>query len=110
VAVIQSKVELGAFPSLYGKPAQYAKFLGTELETLYAIGLSRAGRKVTVRYFLSDDSGRVGASVTVDRGTSVLTTVRVPLHVTSLMRAERTTVALASDPSGNRSRRSCRRV
>jgi hypothetical protein len=35
VAVIGSQVDLGAVPSLWGKPAQYAKFLGTELETFY---------------------------------------------------------------------------
>jgi hypothetical protein len=35
VAVIGSQVDLGAVPSLWGKPTQYAKFLGTELETFY---------------------------------------------------------------------------
>jgi hypothetical protein len=35
VAVIGSQVDLGAVPSLWGKPMQYAKFLGTELETFY---------------------------------------------------------------------------
>jgi hypothetical protein len=35
VAVIESQVDLGAVPSLWGKPSQYAKFLGTELETFY---------------------------------------------------------------------------
>jgi hypothetical protein len=35
VAVIGNQVDLGAVPSLFGKPMQYAKFLGTELETFY---------------------------------------------------------------------------
>ena len=35
VAVIASKNDLGAIPSLFGKPADYAKFLGTELQFLY---------------------------------------------------------------------------
>jgi hypothetical protein len=35
VAVIASEVDLGAVPSLWGKPSQYAKFLGTELEGFY---------------------------------------------------------------------------
>jgi hypothetical protein len=35
VALIASQVDLGAVPSLWGKPTQYAKFLGTELETFY---------------------------------------------------------------------------
>jgi hypothetical protein len=35
VAVIASQVDLGAIPSLWEKPTQYAKFLGTELETFY---------------------------------------------------------------------------
>jgi hypothetical protein len=35
VAVIGSQIDLGAVPSLWGRPTQYAKFLGTELETFY---------------------------------------------------------------------------
>ena len=35
VAVIASQVDLGAVPSLWERPTQYAKFLGTELETFY---------------------------------------------------------------------------
>jgi hypothetical protein len=35
VAVIGTQVDLGAVPSLWGKPTQYAKFLGTELQTFY---------------------------------------------------------------------------
>jgi hypothetical protein len=35
VAVIANQLDLGAVPSLWGKPNQYAKFLGTELEPFY---------------------------------------------------------------------------
>jgi hypothetical protein len=35
VAVIASKTDLGAIPSLYGKPGDYAKFLGQEISGLY---------------------------------------------------------------------------
>jgi hypothetical protein len=35
VAVIAGQIDLGTVPSLYGKPMEYAKFLGTELESLY---------------------------------------------------------------------------
>jgi hypothetical protein len=35
VAVIAGQIDLGTIPSLFGKPNQYAKFLGTELESLY---------------------------------------------------------------------------
>jgi hypothetical protein len=35
VAVIGSQSDLGAIPSLFGKPADYAKFLGTELSLVY---------------------------------------------------------------------------
>jgi len=36
VAVVASRTDLGAIPSLYGKPAAYARYLGLELRTLYA--------------------------------------------------------------------------
>jgi hypothetical protein len=36
VAVIASPVDLGAVPSLFGKPTEYAKFLGTELSQFYS--------------------------------------------------------------------------
>jgi hypothetical protein len=36
VAVIASKDDLGAVPSLFDKPAEYAKFLGTELTSYYS--------------------------------------------------------------------------
>jgi hypothetical protein len=35
VAVIADPIDLGAVPSLFDKPSQYAKFLGIELESLY---------------------------------------------------------------------------
>jgi hypothetical protein len=35
VAVIADQIDLGTVPSLYGKPSQYARFLGTELQSLY---------------------------------------------------------------------------
>jgi hypothetical protein len=35
VAVIGAKVDLGAIPSLYDKPSEYAKFLGQELSGFY---------------------------------------------------------------------------
>ena len=35
VAVVASQSDLGAIPSLFNKPADYARFLGTELEFLY---------------------------------------------------------------------------
>ena len=35
VAVIASASDLGSVPELFGKPAQYAKFLGTELRSFY---------------------------------------------------------------------------
>ncbi len=57
VAVIGTQVDLGAVPSLWGKPAQYARFLGTELETFYVgpllivmpqgFGIYDGGRSIT---------------------------------------------------------------
>src|SRR5207245_1571519 len=35
VAVVATKIDLGAIPSLFGKPAEYAKFLGQELSGYY---------------------------------------------------------------------------
>jgi hypothetical protein len=35
VAVIGSQADLGSVPSLYGKPASYAKFLGIEIKSYY---------------------------------------------------------------------------
>jgi hypothetical protein len=36
VALIATRVDLGAVPGLFGKPAQYAAFLGQELSSFYA--------------------------------------------------------------------------
>jgi hypothetical protein len=68
VAVIAGQLDLGTVPSLYGKPSQYAKFLGTELESLYVgpllivmgagFGIYDGGRSVAAEE-------RVLASVTV---------------------------------------------
>lgn len=194
VAVIQSKADLGAIPSLWGKPAQYAHFLGSELSTLYIgpllivmpsgygiydggrttqaeekvlatlgaprsrrstdlvgsasnavsrllaagalrskdvlmpysgiIGTGVSGRRVTVRYFLSDDSGSVSATLTLFRGAVALATVPIPSHTTNLAKSERRTIELpagaaaagakvcivAVDPAGNRSARSCKKL
>src|SRR5207253_6733280 len=35
VAVVAAQSDLGAIPSLFNKPGEYARFLGTELEFLY---------------------------------------------------------------------------
>jgi hypothetical protein len=36
VAVVATRIDLGAIPSLYGKPTAYARYLGLELRTLYS--------------------------------------------------------------------------
>jgi hypothetical protein len=56
VALIASRTDLGAEPSYFGKPTDYARFLGAELQYLYkgkllivmpqGAGLSEAGRLV----------------------------------------------------------------
>ena len=88
------------------------------------IAIVVTGRRVTVRYFVSDDSGRVSADVTLSRGAQVLATVRVPSHAASLTKTVRQTIALppvavaartkvcvtAVDPAGNRSTPSCMKV
>jgi len=66
VAVIGSQVDLGAVPSLWGRPTQYAKFLGTELETFYAgpllivmpqgFGIYDGGRTVAAETRALDDT------------------------------------------------------
>lgn len=45
VAVIASKEDLGAIPSLFGKPQAYAKFLGLELRFVYSGALLIAMRQ-----------------------------------------------------------------
>jgi hypothetical protein len=85
------------------------------------ISVRRDGRRLVIRYFLTDDSGRVAAALTVRHGGSVLVTERVRLHATSFTRAESRTLALpagiglrvcvaATDPAGNRSAPSCKRI
>jgi hypothetical protein len=71
VAVIGSQVDLGAVPSLWGKPAQYAKFLGTELETFYVgpllivmpagFGIYDGGRSTAAEKRVLDASGVKGS-------------------------------------------------
>ena len=184
VAVIGSPVDLGAIPSLFDKPQQYARFLGEELSTFYvgpllivmpkgygiydggrstraesgvlaglaAPGsskpdllagaattavekLTRAGalrskdvllpyveviaakRSGSVQYYMSDDSGRAAATIELRSGKTVLSTVRVPVHATSVLRPETQRLAIptaatrvcvvATDPSGNHAR-SCK--
>jgi hypothetical protein len=182
-----------AIPSLFGKPSQYAAFLGGELAEFYvgpllivmpsgygiydggrstaaeqgvlsrlappgsakpdtlaaaaanAVGqllhagalrskdilrpyvqalLARAaGGRLTVQYFLSDDSGKASATLTVERAGHAVLTANVPEHATSLLHPETQRLTLphglslgglrvcvaATDPSGNRAT-SCRKV
>jgi hypothetical protein len=59
VALIASPNDLGAVPSLYGKPTEYARFLGAEIQFVYrgkllivmpeGAGLSQAGRLLAER-------------------------------------------------------------
>jgi hypothetical protein len=66
VAVIGSQVDLGAVPSLWGRPTQYAKFLGTELSTFYVgpllivmpqgFGIYDGGRTVEAEKRVLDDT------------------------------------------------------
>jgi hypothetical protein len=193
VALVATRIDLGAIPSLFGKPSQYAAFLGGELAGFYvgpllvvmpsgygiydggrsiaaeqgvlarlappgsakpdtlaaaaanAVGqllhagalrskdilkpyvqvlLARAaGGRLTVQYYLSDDSGKASATLTVERSGHAVLTVGVPEHPTSLNRPETQRLTLphglslagvrvcaaATDPSGNRAT-SCRKV
>jgi hypothetical protein len=193
VAVVAAAVDLGAIPSLFDRPAQYAKFLGQELSGFYvgpllivmpsgygiydggrstaaehrmlaglavpgskqpdaltddaanavndllragalrspdilkpyvqALLARPAGGRLTVQYYLADDSGKAAATVTVERGGHVLFSLQVSQHPTSILRPEtqRLTVpsglslagarvcVTATDPSGNRAK-SCRGV
>jgi hypothetical protein len=68
VAIIGSPVDLGAIPSLFGKPQVYAKFLGEELTFLYK------GRLLIVMpngYGYYDGRGRSGPEQRVLRGLEV---------------------------------------
>jgi hypothetical protein len=189
VAVIGAPVDLGAIPSLFNKPQDYARFLGQELSTFYigpllivmpkgygiydggrstsaetgvlgalaAPGSAKpdtlvnaatsavskltaagalhskdilkpyvetllakfAGGRLTVQYYLYDDSGKAAVTITVMRGTTVAATVKGGLHTTSILRPETQRLSLpsgatrvcvaATDPSGNRAQ-SCKPV
>lgn len=193
VALVATKVDLGAIPSLFGKPAQYAAFLGRELGGFYGgpllvvmpsgYGIYDAGRsttaeqrvlgrlaspgssapdalagaatnavtrllhagalrskdilkpyldtilaraagvKLTVQYYLSDDSGKATATLTLENGGDTVLTLHVPEHATSILRPETRHLTLPSglalaglrvcvtstDPSGNQAQ-SCKKV
>lgn len=73
VAVIQSKLDLGAIPQLLGKPRTYARFLGAELRFAYrgqllvvmhdGYGLTRDGNPVP-------GSDKILAGIPLPRGTT----------------------------------------
>ncbi len=191
VAVIGSKVDLGAIPSLFDKPSEYAKFLGQELSGFYigpllivmpsGYGIYDGGRatdaedaviahldaptssgsdalvqaataavaklvqahalhskdilkpyvetiaaslkrgKLTARFYLSDDSGKASATVTVERRGKALFKASVPSHATSILHFEThvftapvkgtglSVCVAATDPSGNHDR-SCKKL
>jgi len=188
VAVIAARYDLGAIPSLFGKPAAYARFAGEELYGVYVgpllivmpdgygiydggrstaaeaavlatlpkpgsrapdeltraattaistllaraaltsrdilppfVELTRAraeGKVLTIRYFLSDDSGRAAATLELRRGKALLVTAKVPAHPTDVNRQDTGQLDLpagvapagtracveGTDPSGNTSR------
>lgn len=193
VALVATRVDLGAIPSLFGKPSQYATFLGRELTGFYvgpllivmpsgygiydggrstaaeqgvlarlappgsakpdslaaaaadavaqllhagalrskdilepyvqALLARAAGGRLTVQYYLADDSGRASAALTVERAGHALLTSHVPEHATSILHPETQRLTLptglslagvrvcvtATDPSGNRAV-SCKKV
>jgi hypothetical protein len=185
VAVVATRVDLGAIPSLFGKPTQYATFLGRELAGFYvgpllvvmpsgygiydggrstaaeqgvlarltppgsakpdtlaaaaanavtqllhagalrskdilppyvqALLAKTAGGRLTVQYYLSDDSGKASAAITVERAGHALLTTQVAEHATSILHPETERLTLppglsltgiricvgATDPTGN---------
>jgi hypothetical protein len=193
VALVSTRIDLGAIPSLFDKPSQYAAFLGQELAGFYigpllivmpsgygiydggrstaaergvlgrltapgsakpdvlagaatraltqllhagalrskdilrpyvlALLAKASGGRLTVQYYLADDSGRASAAIVVERGKRAVATTRVPQHATNLIRPETLHVTLpaglsvaglrvcvtGTDPSGNRAV-SCRKV
>jgi hypothetical protein len=194
VAVVATKFDLGAIPSLFGKPTEYAKFLGQELSSFYigpllivmpaGYGIYDGGRStqaennvlaglarpasakptdlvsaatatvgrllgagalkstdilepfvdmlggsvklhtLSVRYYLSDDSGRSAATLTVMRAGQTLYTARIGAQATDIEKPEHKTLLLPSslapagarvcvvgvDAAGNRSPPSCKRL
>jgi hypothetical protein len=191
VAVVATKSDLGALPSLFGKPAEYARFLATELRGYYigpllvvmpagfgiydggrsvraeeavlarrpapgrtrddltnaaaaavdSLRLARAlvskdvlapsaapvsssgaaGRPMTLRYLVSDDSGRSSVVLQVLVGATTVKTIVVPLRrvdgqrtysvpwtvPTTLPSGAPRLCVTARDPSGHRSPRFC---
>lgn len=73
VALIAGRGDLGAVPSLFGKPAAYARFLSLELQFVYAgrilvvmpqgVALARAGRSVPAPALARLRPGRGGAAL-----------------------------------------------
>jgi hypothetical protein len=194
VAVIASKNDLGAIPSLFGKPSEYAAFLGQELEGVYAgpllivmpsgYGIYDAGRSVapeqsvldrldtpgssrpddlvasaaaavtgllkadalestdilkpyvgalsskyttgrlTIRFYLYDDSSRAAVTATVTRGARLLIQHSLQSAASSYTKTQTRTLKVrrglvltgarlclaAVDPTGNRSSASCRKI
>ena len=193
VALVATRVDLGAIPSLFDKPVQYATFLGRELAGFYigpllvvmpsGYGIYDGGRstaaeqgvltrlappgsakpdtlaaaaanavaqllqagalrskdilppyvqallaktaagRVTVQYYLSDDSGKASATITVERAGHALQRTQVPEHATSILHPETERLTLpagvspagirvcvgAADPTGNHAV-SCKKV
>ena len=193
VALIATRVDLGAIPSLFGKPTQYATFLGRELAGFYvgpllivmpsgygiydggrstaaeqgvlarlappgsgkpdtlaaaaanavaqllragalrskdilepyvqALLAKASGGRLTVQYYLSDDSGKASAAITVERAGHALLTTHVAEHATSILHPETERLTLppgpalagvrvcivATDPTGNHAV-SCKKV
>lgn len=189
VAVIQSRDDLGAIPSLFGKPANYATFLGHEISGVYigpllivmpqGYGVYDGGRsvaaeqrvlgglgapgttsgdlvsyvtnavttlehaqalrskdilppyvqplqtrvrngKLTVLFYLYDDSGKAATTVTELRGTSIVATSKLAMQATSVLHPVSATISLPSgstkvclsavDPSGNVAKKACKKL
>jgi len=74
VAVIATQVDLGAIPQLYGKPSDYARFLGTELASFYVgplliampagYGIYDGGRSTAAEESVLAELKPVGSSAT----------------------------------------------
>jgi hypothetical protein len=84
VALIASQTDLGAIPSLFGKPRQYAQFLGQELSSFYAgpllivmragFGIYDAGRSTAAeqRVLAGEHVGGASADELADAATSAV--------------------------------------
>lgn len=88
VAVIKTPTDLGSVPSLFGKPASYAHFLGTELKQLYigplliampdGWGIWDGGRSTTAEH-------RVLSSISIDGSTATTLTESAAAAVRTLV-------------------------